>query len=81
MEPEGLFVSNHVTSATTGKTYLTSSIVELMTRSMEYPTHQLTEMDLTNAPAAAGFGAFRTRHLETGLPHHMPLLSAVTTDG
>ena len=81
MEPGGLFISNHITTMEQGKNNLMLSIVELMTRSMGYPTHQLPEDDLKSALRRAGFGAFRTKFLEKDMPYPTLLLSAVKTAG
>lgn len=81
MEPGGLFISNHITTEEQGKNNLTLSIVELMTRSVGYPTHQLPEDDLKSALSRAGFGVFRTKFLEKEMPYPTLLLSAVKTEG
>jgi hypothetical protein len=79
MEPGGLFVSNHIAAKEQGKSNTTLSLVELMTRSMGYPTHQLPEDDLKSALSRAGFGAFRTKFFEKDMPYPTLLLSAVKT--
>ena len=80
MEPGGLFISSHITTEKQGKKNLTLSIIELMTRSMGYPTHKLPEDDLKSALSSAGFGVFRTQYLEKEMPYPTLLLSAVKTD-
>lgn len=77
MKPGGLFVSNHITSAGTGENHLMESILELMTRCMGYPTHQLSEEDLQAALSSAGFGNFRTRLSSDDTPFPVLLLSAI----
>jgi hypothetical protein len=81
MEPGGLFISNHIPTEKQGKNDLTLSIMELMTRSLGYPTHKLPEDDLKSALSGAGFGAFRTKLLEKETPCPTLLLSAVKTGG
>ncbi len=77
MNPGGLFISNHITNAPDGETDITLSIIELITRCVGYPTHQLPEIDLKNALEKAGFGAFRTKYLADEAPYPTLLLSAV----
>ena len=81
MEPGGLFISNHISTEKQGKNDLTLSIMELMTRSMGYPTHNLPENELKSALSSAGFGAFRTKYLEKETPFPTFLLSAIKTEG
>ncbi|MGD9157121.1 MAG: methyltransferase dimerization domain-containing protein [Desulfobacteraceae bacterium] len=80
MEPGGLFISNHITSEKQRKNSLTLSIIELMTRSMGYPTHMLPEDDLKSALSRAGFKTFRTKYLEKEMPYPTLLLAAVKTE-
>lgn len=77
MNSGGLFVSNHITSNPDGENDVTLSIVELMTRCIGYPTHQLAEIDLKTALKKAGFGEFRTKYLADKAPYPTLLLSAV----
>lgn len=77
MKQGGLFVSNHITPASTRGNHLIVSIIELMTRSMGYPTHQLPEEDLRAALSSTGFGNFKTRLLEEETSFPVLLLSAV----
>ncbi|PIE58261.1 MAG: hypothetical protein CSA33_04980 [Desulfobulbus propionicus] len=60
-----------------GEKYFHRSIIELITRCMGYPTHQLPEIDLKNALKKAGFGEFRTKYLANEAPYPTLLLSAV----
>lgn len=76
MKMGGLFVSYHIIPAGKGR-HLVLSIVELMTRSMGYPTHQLPEKDLEAALTTAGFGQFTIKRLEKVDPYPVLLLSAV----
>lgn len=55
MKMGGLFVSNHMNGKASGDHYLTLCMIELMTRSMEYPTHSVPEDLLKNALLASGF--------------------------
>ena len=80
MKPGGLFISNHITTEKQGKNNLTLSIIELLTRSMGYPTHKLPEDDLKFALINAGFDAFRTKYLEKEMPYPTLLLSAIKTE-
>ncbi len=77
LNPRGLFVSHHITSHPDGKNDITISIVELITRCVGYPTHQLPEIDLKTALKKAGFGEFRTQYLADEAPYPTLLLSAV----
>jgi hypothetical protein len=58
MKPGGLFVSHHLSAAETREDRLTMALVELMTRAMGYPTHQLPVEPLKDALSVAGFGRF-----------------------
>jgi len=77
VHPGMLFVSNHIAPAPEGQTHLPLTIVELMTRTMGYPTHQMSEVDLKTALTAAGFGRFRTECLDKQTPFPVVLLAAV----
>ncbi len=77
LNPGGLFVSNHITSPADGENDITLSIIELITRCVGYPTHQLPEIDLKKALEKAGFGEFRTKYLADQAPYPTLLLSAV----
>jgi len=58
----GIFVSNHIcTQHITKETSITLSIIELQTRTMGYPTHQLPQEKLRIALTEAGFGDFHTK--------------------
>ncbi len=60
MKPGGIFVSNHLCDKAMNKeTELTLALVELQTRIMGYPTHQLPERLLKKALTKAGFGDFK----------------------
>jgi hypothetical protein len=73
----GLFVSNHIAPMEKNGKHLVLSIVELMTRIVGYPTHQLSEKDLKTALKSAGFSQFRTEVVENVTPYPFLLLSAV----
>ena len=77
MVPGGIFISNHVAPPKGEGPHLTSSLLELMTRCMGYPTHHLPEQDLKSALSQAGFGNFTTRRMETELAYPVLLLAAV----
>jgi 2-polyprenyl-3-methyl-5-hydroxy-6-metoxy-1,4-benzoquinol methylase len=59
LKPGGLIVSHHISTAESREDRLTMSLVELMTRVMGYPTHQLPVETLKNALVEAGFGRFK----------------------
>jgi hypothetical protein len=73
----GVFVSNHIAPMEQNGTQLVLSIVELMTRIVGYPTHQLSEEDLKTALDSAGFGQFKAKVVEHVAPYPFLLLSAV----
>lgn len=61
MKKKGLLISNHMAGKdefTTPDERLSLAIVELMTRSMGYPTHAITEDFLKTCLSEAGFGNF-----------------------
>jgi hypothetical protein len=75
----GLFVSNHIVSPQKGEKHLGLAIVELMTRMVGYPTHQLSEEDLKASLSQAGFGQFNTKTVEEVSVYPFLLLSAIKT--
>lgn len=75
----GLFVSNHIIPPEKGKKQPALVIVELMTRIMGYPTHQLPETDLKAALSEAGFQQFKTKTITDVSVYPFLLLSAVKT--
>nr|WP_041468304.1 methyltransferase dimerization domain-containing protein [Chloroherpeton thalassium] len=77
MKIGGVFVSNHISSNISGENYLTLTIVELMTRLMGYPTHQLPEKVLKEALSEVGFGDFTVRQPSEKTAFPTLLLSAV----
>ncbi len=77
MKHGGLFVSSHISPASAGENYLTLTIVELITRCMGYPTHQISEMTMKKSLNEAGFGKFRIKQLDKEASIPTLLLSAV----
>lgn len=77
MKLGGLFISNHIAGKVNGDHRLTLAIVELMTRSMGFPTHCLPEKVLRNALSEAGFGKFRVTAPDERLAYPTMLLSAI----
>ncbi len=77
MKPGGLLVSNHVAPSENRREQLNVCLLELMTRVMGYPTHQLPEEDLKEALSEAGFGRFRTEVISDVTATPYLLLSAV----
>lgn len=77
MKPWSIFISNHVCDKTINKeSDLILSLVELQTRIMGYPTHQLPEATLKKALTEAGFGDFRIEQPNGSLAFPTLLLSA-----
>ena len=77
MKPGGIFVSNHICdNAIDKENELTLALVELQTRILGYPTHQLPEMTLKEALSKAGFSDFRTRQPDGSYAFPTFLLSA-----
>ncbi|PCH70732.1 MAG: hypothetical protein COC06_03515 [Bacteroidales bacterium] len=77
MKLGGLFISNHIAGKVNGDHRLTLAIVELMTRSMGFPTHCLPEKVLRKALSEAGFGKFRVKAPDERLASPTMLLSAI----
>lgn len=77
MKMGGLFVSNHLNGKVNGDDYLTFCIVELMTRSMGFPTHCLQEDFLKDALAKAGFEFRNQKEPDYRLAYPCLILSAV----
>lgn len=78
MKPGALFVSNHMNGvAATKDDQITISIVELMTRAMGYPTHELPEEKLKQALSEAGFGKFNIKKPNENMAFPTLLLSAI----
>jgi len=77
MKPGGLFVSNHICDKTIDKeNELTLAMVELQTRAMGYPTHQLSEATLKEALTEAGFGDFSVQQPDGNYAFPTLLLAA-----
>ncbi len=77
MKPGGIFVSNHLCDKTIDKeNELTQALVELQTRAMGYPTHQLPETILKEALSEARFTDFRTEQPDGSYSFSTLLLSA-----
>jgi predicted transcriptional regulator len=77
MKPGGIFISNHICNKTLSKEdALTLSLVELQTRTLGYPTHQLPEETLKNALTKAGFGDFRVKQPDGSYAFPTLLLAA-----
>jgi len=82
MKPGGIFVSNHICSNTVGpEDTITLSLVELQTRIMGYPTHQLSETKLKDALTEAGFGDFNVKQPDGSYAFPTLLLSAKKMGG
>ncbi|TKG97004.1 methyltransferase domain-containing protein [Puteibacter caeruleilacunae] len=77
MKLGGLFVSNHMDGALIGDDLLTMSVIELMTRSMGFPTHCIPEEVLKEALTNAGFGEFTLRRPDQNIAYATLLLSAI----
>lgn len=76
MVPGGVFVSNHFSMDDDGCGPVSGAMMELMTRLGGYPTHHLSEDELTNALTACGFGGFTVRPAEEGRQYRSLLLAA-----
>ena len=62
MKKGAVFVSNHICDKALSKeSELTLSLVELRTRMLGYPTHQIPEKKLKESLAEAGFGNFTVK--------------------
>lgn len=79
MKTGGLFVSNHLDGKVNGDDHLTLCIVELMTRSMGFPTHCLQEDFLKAALAESGFEVQYRKAPDNCLAYPCLLLGAVKT--
>ena len=77
MKMGALFISNHIGGQVHGDHDLTLCIIELMTRSMNFPTHTLAENTLKAALRVAGFGKFRVKAPDEKSAYPTVLLSAV----
>lgn len=77
MKMGGLFVSNHINGKGNGDDYLTLCIIELMTRSMGFPTHCLPDRFLKDALAEAGFEFRDQKEPNNSLAYPCLILSAV----
>ncbi len=73
----GLFISNHIAPPSKDEDRITVSLVELMTRCMGYPTHQLPVEKLEEALSKTGFGDFRREEPSDALPFPVVKLAAV----
>ncbi len=78
MKPGGVLISNHICDeAIDQETDLTLALVELQTRVMGYPTHQLPEKVLKEALTEAGFGDFTVQKPTSRHAYPTLLLAAV----
>jgi predicted O-methyltransferase YrrM len=66
MVPGGVFVSNHMSMADDRCGPLSSTIMELTTQLIGYPTHHFSEGELKRALEASGFGNFTVKPAEEG---------------
>jgi hypothetical protein len=74
----GVFVSNHISDDKLNDDHdITLSLIELQTRLMGYPTHQLPEQVLINALTQAGFGKFNVQKPDESLAFPSLLISAI----
>ncbi len=73
----GLFISNHIAPPSKDEDRITVSLVELLTRCMGYPTHQLPVEKLEKALSKTGFGDFRREEPSDDLPFPVVKLAAV----
>lgn len=76
MVPGGVFVSNHMAMDDDGCGPVSGTMMELMTRLGGYPTHHLSEDELTNALAACGFGNFTSKPAGEGQQYRSLILAA-----
>jgi hypothetical protein len=77
MKPGGILISSHICDKTLNKEdSLTLALVELQTRAMGYPSHQLPETTLKKALTKAGFGEFSVRYPNVSYAFPTLLLSA-----
>ena len=77
MKPGGIFVSNHICdNAIDKESELTLALVELHTRVLGYPTHQLSEQVLKAALTEAGFSNFKIQQPDGSYAFPTLLLAA-----
>ena len=76
MKMGGIFVSSHISEHNDGFDPSIPAIIELMTRAMGYPTHNLPEKVLKTALTEAGFGQFTEKQLHKNVAFPIMLLSA-----
>ncbi len=77
MKSGGVFVSNHICDkAIDNESELTLALVELHTRALGYPTHQLSEFEMKDALTKAGFGNFTVQQPDSSYGFPSLLLSA-----
>ena len=77
MKPGGIFVSNHICdNAMDKESELTLALVELHTRILGYPTHQLPESVLKTALTEAGFENFTVQQPDGSYAFSTMLLAA-----
>jgi len=76
MVPGGVFVSNHMAMDDDCCGPVSGTMMELMTRLGGYPTHHLSEDELTNALSACGFGDFTVRPADEGRQYRSLILAA-----
>ncbi len=78
MKSGGFFISNHICDIATDKeSELTLALVELHTRILGYPTHQLPESVLKEALTEAGFDDFKVQQSDGSYAFPTMILSAV----
>ena len=58
LNPGGIFVSNHLYQLEEDQSSVSDSLVELMARLAGYPSHHLSEAEITEALRASGFDNF-----------------------
>ncbi len=77
MKPGGIFVSNHICdNAMDKENELTLALVELHTRILGYPTHQLSESVLKAALTEVGFRDFKVQQADGSYAFSTMLLAA-----
>ena len=76
MKMGGVFISNHIACNDGDHDQSIHAMIELMTRSMGYPTHQLPGKILKKGLTEAGFGQFTEKRLNKTVSFPTLLLSA-----
>ncbi len=70
MKMDGVFISNHLSCNDDDYDHATLAMIELMTRAMGYPTHQLPGKILKKGLTEAGCGP--ARNIQSGLASYNP---------